>query len=110
MLLYAETNYRDPFDMELLEARWIIRDHGDAPERFTIARTSKKDQGGHLDVREYTVTVSRRQVPSVTYERADGRDWVVLFAHDLRRHRFDESPDRRAAQRDSEDDGRVGRR
>ena len=93
MHIYAETNYRDPFDMELLEARWIIRDHGDAPEQFTIARTPKKDRGGHLYVREYTVTVSRRQVPPATYERADGRDWVMLFAHDLRRHRFDESAD-----------------
>jgi hypothetical protein len=92
-MYYREAIFQDPFDVELSEARWIIRDHGDAPEQFTIMRTPKKQSGGHVYVREYTVTVSRGKVPPVTYVRGDGRDWVELFAHDLRTHRFLGTPD-----------------
>ena len=45
-----------------------------------------------MSIREYTVTVSRGKVAPVTYEGGRGKNWVVLFAHDLGVHRFAEGP------------------
>ena len=76
------------FDLELSEARRIIREHHDNPNDFSFTRTPKKRLGGHLV--KYTVTVSREKVPPATYEGGQGKNWVVLFAHDLGVHRFSE--------------------
>ena len=46
--------------------------------------------GGHIHLKEYTVTVSRGKVPPATYEGGQAKNWVVLFAHDLGMHRFSE--------------------
>ena len=83
------------FDLELREARRIIREHNDNPDDFTFIRTRKKRSVGRiLSIREYTVTVSRGKVAPVTYEGGRGKNWVVLFAHDLGVHRFVEgTPD-----------------
>jgi hypothetical protein len=78
------------FDLELREARRIIREHNDSPDDFRFTRTPKKRPDGHLHVREYAVTVSRGKVPPATYEGGQGKNWVVLFAHDLGMHRFSE--------------------
>ena len=79
------------FDLELREARRIIREHNDDPDDFTFTRTRKKWSVGRvLSIREYTVTVSRGKVSPVTYEGGRGKNWVVLFAHDLGVHRFAE--------------------
>jgi hypothetical protein len=85
---YADRIFQDPFDLELRQARRIICAHGDAPEQFRMIRTPKTQSGGHLYARQYTVTVSRGEVPPVMYERSDAMDWVALFAHDLATHRF----------------------
>ena len=78
-------------DLELREARRIIREHNDNPDDFTFTRTWKKRSVGRiLSIREYTVTVSRGKVSPVTYEGGRGKNWVVLFAHDLGVHRFAE--------------------
>ena len=76
------------FDLELSEARRIIREHHDNPNDFSFTRTPKKRLSGHLV--KYTVTVSREKVPAATYEGGQGKNWVVLFAHDLGVHRFSE--------------------
>jgi hypothetical protein len=77
------------FDLELREARRIIREHNDNPDDFTFVRTRKKRPVGHiLSGKEYTVTVSRGKVAPVTYEGGRGTNWVVRFAHDLGVHRF----------------------
>ena len=48
------------FDLELREARRIIREHNDDPDDFTFTRTRKKRSVGHvLSVREYTPSPSR---------------------------------------------------
>ncbi len=79
------------FDLEVREARRIIREHNDNPDDFTFIRTRKKRPVGYiLGAREYTVTVSRGKVAPVTYEGGRGKNWVVLFAHDLGVHRFAE--------------------
>jgi hypothetical protein len=78
------------FDLELREARRIIHEHNDNPDDFRFTRTPKKRPSGHLHVREYAVTVSRGTVPPATYEGGQGKNWVVLFAHDLGMHRFSE--------------------
>ncbi len=79
------------FDLELREARRIIREHNDNPDDFTFTRTLKRRPIGRIFiVREYTVTVSRGKVPPATYEGGRGKNWVVLFAHDLGVHRFSE--------------------
>ncbi len=81
------------FDLELREARRIIREHNDNPDDFTFMRARKRRPVGHiLGTREYTVTVSRGKVAPVTYEGGRGKNWVVLFAHDLGVHRFAEGP------------------
>jgi hypothetical protein len=89
-MLCTEANIQDPFDLELRYARWIMLGRGELPDLFRIMRTPRKGPSGHVYVREYTVTVSRRGVPPVTYERTDGKDWVALFAYDLAKHRFSE--------------------
>lgn len=43
-----------------------------------------------MSTREYTVTVSRGKVSPVIYEGGRGKNWVVVFAHDLGVHRFAE--------------------
>ena len=79
------------FDLELREARRIIRERNDDLDDFTFTRTRKKRSVGHiLSIREYTVTVSRGKVSPVTYGGGRGKNWVVLFAHDLGVHRFAE--------------------
>ena len=80
----------DPFDLELREARRIIRERHSGPDDFKFKRTPKKRPGVHpfIRIREYTVTVSRGKVSPVTYEGGRGKNWVVLFAHDLGVHRF----------------------
>lgn len=81
----------DPFDLELREARRIIRAHNDNPEDFKFTRTPKK-RGGHPYIRnrEYSVNVSRGRITPVTYEGGRGKNWVALFAQDLGAHRFSE--------------------
>jgi hypothetical protein len=77
------------FDLEIREARRIIREHNDNPDDFTFIRARKKDSVGRiLSTREYTVTVSRGKASPVIYEGGRGKNWVVLFAHDLGMHRF----------------------
>jgi hypothetical protein len=79
------------FDLELREARRIIREHNDNPDDFAFARTwEKRSVGRILSIREYTVTVSRGKVSPVIYEGGRGKNWVVVFAHDLGVHRFAE--------------------
>ncbi len=79
------------FELELREARRIIREHHGNPDDFAFAKTPKKRQVGHLFIiKEYTVTVSRRKGPGATYEGGKRKNWVVLFAHDLGVHRFSE--------------------
>jgi hypothetical protein len=79
------------FDLELREARRIIREQNDNPDDFSFTRTrGKRPVGRILIIREYTVTVSRGKVSPVTYEGGRGKNWVVLFAHDLGVHRFAE--------------------
>jgi hypothetical protein len=79
------------FDLELREARRIIREHNEDLDDFTFTRTRKKRSVGNiLRIREYTVTVSRGKVSPVTYEGGRGKNWVVLFALDLSAHRFAE--------------------
>jgi hypothetical protein len=79
------------FNLEVSEAQRVIREHHDKPDDFTFIRTRKKRLlGDILRIGEYTVTVSRGKVSSVTYEGGRGKNWVVLFAHDLGVHRFSE--------------------
>jgi hypothetical protein len=78
------------FDLELREARRVIREHNDNPDDFKISRTPKREPSGHLYIKEYTVTVSRGKLPPATYEGGQAKNWVVLFAHDLGMHRFSE--------------------
>ena len=78
------------FDLELREARRIIREHNDDPDDFTFTLTEKKRLGGHLV--KYTVTVSRGKSAPAIYDWGQGRNWVVLFAHDLGVRRFSEDP------------------
>jgi len=80
------------FELETREARRIIREHHDNPDDFTFTRTQNKRLAGYFFYRkEYTVIVSRGKVPPATYEGGSGKNWVVLFAHDLAMHRFSES-------------------
>jgi hypothetical protein len=79
------------FDLELREARRVIREHNDNPDDFKFTRTPRRMPSGHLSIKEYTVTVSRGKLPPATYEGGQARNWVVLFAHDLGMHRFSES-------------------
>jgi len=81
------------FDLELREAQRIIREHHHNPGEFTLTRAPKKMLTGQLSLREYTVTVARREFPPATYEGGIGRNWVLLFAHDLGVHRFGEGVD-----------------
>ena len=85
------------FNLELREARRVIREHNDNPNDFTFVSTPKRRPFGttrplgHLFIiKEYTVTVSRGKVPPATYGGGLGKNWVVLFAHDLAMHRFSE--------------------
>ncbi len=79
------------FELETREARRIIREHHDNPDDFKFTRTQRKRPAGYFFSRkEYTVIVSRGKVPPATYEGGPGKNWVVLFAHDLARHRFSE--------------------
>jgi len=81
------------FDLEVHEARRIIREHNDNPGDFTFTWTRKKRSFGRiLSIGEYTVTVSRGNVSPVPYEGGRGKNWVILFAHDLGAHRFAEGP------------------
>lgn|GEM_PF-5208981 len=82
---------RRRFELELREARRIILEHRDNPDDYTFARTRKKRSIGRiLSIGEYAVTVSRGTVSPVTYQGGRGKNWVVLFAHDLGMHRFAE--------------------
>jgi hypothetical protein len=74
------------FDLEVREARRIIREHHDNPDDFTFTRTPRR----RFYIRDYAVTVSRGKVPPATYEGGRGKNWVVIFAHDLAMHRFSE--------------------
>lgn len=74
------------FNLELREARRIIREHNDNPDDFKFTRTPKTTLLGG----RYTVTVSRGKAPPATYEGGRGKNWAVLFAHDLGVHRFSE--------------------
>ncbi len=67
------------FDLEVREARRIIREHKDNPDDFRFTRTPKKGPGEHLHVKEYTVNVSRGKAPPVGYEGGQGKNWVVLY-------------------------------
>jgi hypothetical protein len=80
----------EPFDRELREARRIIRGHHDNPAEFRITRTLQRRSGRHLYIREYTVNVSRGQVPPAIYEGGGGKNWVLIFAQDLGARRFSE--------------------
>jgi ribosomal silencing factor RsfS len=82
------------FELEIREARRIIREHNDNPDDFTFTRTREKRSVGHiLRIGVYTVTVSRGKVSPATYEGGRGKNWVVLFAHDLGVHRFAKGTD-----------------
>ena len=82
---------RRRFELEVREARRIIREHHGNPDDFRFVWTQKKRPAGtFLFFKEYTVVVSRGQVPAVTYEGGRGKNWVVLFAHDLAMRRFSE--------------------
>lgn len=78
----------DPFDLELHEARRIIREHHVGPDDFKFTRTAKSPPGSLIYAVEYTVIVSRGKVPPAAYKGGLGKNWVVLFAHDLGAHRF----------------------
>jgi hypothetical protein len=80
------------FELETHEARRIIREHHDNPGDFRFTRTLwRRAEGTFFFVKAYTVVVSRGKVPAATYEGGSGKNWVVLFAHDLAMHRFSES-------------------
>lgn len=90
MVIYGGVMHRG-FELEVREARRIIREHDDTPDDFTFTRTPKRAPGGPFRIRrEYAVTVSRGKVPPMTYEGGPGRNWVVHFAHDLAMRRFSE--------------------
>ena len=76
------------FELELHEARRIIREHHDNPSEFKFTRAPKKMPGGHLSLREYRVMVARGRIPPATYEGGNSKNWVLLFAHDLAAGRF----------------------
>lgn len=82
------------FDLELREARRVIREHHHNPSEFKLTRAPGKTPGGQLSFRDYTVTVARGNFPPATYEGGYGKNWVLLFAHDLGVHRFGEGVDR----------------
>ena len=83
---------RRRFELELREARRIIREHHGNPDDFRFTWTQRKRQAGaFFFVKEHTVGVSRGKVAAATYEGGPGKNWVVLFAHDLAMHRFSES-------------------
>jgi len=81
------------FDLELREARRMIREHHHNPSEFKLSRSPKKTLSGQLSLREYTVTVARGEFPPATYEGGIGKNWVLLFAQDLGVHRFGEGID-----------------
>jgi hypothetical protein len=81
------------FDLELREARRMIREHRHYLSEFTLTRAPKKSPGGQLSLREYIVTVTRERFPPATYEGGDGKYWVVQFQLDLDADRFGQAVD-----------------
>ena len=80
-------------ELEPRAARRMIREHHDNPNdfRFTRTQTKRGATGTFFFVKEYTVVVLRRKASTVTYEGGPGKNWGVVFAHDLATHRFSES-------------------
>ena len=50
----------NPFDLELRETRRLIRERGDNPDDFEFTKAPRRTPTGHLYLREYIVTVTRR--------------------------------------------------
>ncbi len=78
------------FDLELREARRIVREHRNSSDDFRFTLTPMRQPGGHIQLKACTVTVLRGEYPRAIYEREQAKNWVVLFAHDLAIHRFSE--------------------
>lgn len=72
------------FDKEVHSARQVILDHGDDPADFTFTATPLIGAPGrHAHSVGYAVLVCRGRSRPASYQGGNGRNWVVLFAHDL---------------------------